>query len=65
MTALSGTLMVSIVVVVLLVGALVPLFIRWRKRKLVEETGNQNLSFTHEASSDEVKSDKPDLPKAA
>jgi type II secretory pathway pseudopilin PulG len=65
MTALSGSLMISIVVVVLAVGALVPLFVRWRKRKLLEQTADQNLSFTHEASSEAAKSDKPDIPKAA
>ena len=57
--------MISIVVVVLAVGALVPLFVRRRKRKLLEQTGDQNLSFTHEASSEEAKRDKPKLPKAA
>jgi uncharacterized membrane protein YqiK len=65
MTALSGSLMISIVVVVLAVGALVPLFVRRRKRKLLEQTADQNLSFTHEASSEEAKRDKPKLPKAA
>jgi hypothetical protein len=35
----------SIVVVVLILGASIPLFSRWRKRKMLEQT--QNLSFTH------------------
>jgi uncharacterized protein HemX len=68
MTALSGSLMISIVVVVLAFGALVPLFVRWRKRKLLEHAGDQNLSFTHEPSSEKSKIEKiekPDLPKAA
>ena len=66
-TASGGSLwvLVSVVVLVLVLGALVPLVNRWRKRKLLEQTSAQNLSFTHEASSDRDKSDKPDVRKAA
>ncbi len=66
-TASGGSLwvLVSVVVLVLVLGALVPLVNRWRKRKLLEQTSAQNLSFTHEASSDRGKSDKPEVRKAA
>ncbi len=65
MSALSGTMMISIVVIVLVVGALAPLFSRWRKRKLADETGAQNLSFTHENPVDETKAGKAAAHKAA
>jgi hypothetical protein len=60
-TAWGGSLwiLVSFVVLVLAIGALAPLLNRWRKRKLLEQTSAQNLSFTHEASSEQSKSDKP------
>jgi hypothetical protein len=45
-------MLVSIVVVVLLIGTAVPLYNRWKKRKLLEETRGQNLSFTKEAKTD-------------
>jgi hypothetical protein len=66
-SAWGGSLwiLVSLVVVVLLMSALVPLFNRWRKRKLLEQTSAQNLSFTNEASSDQGKSDEPVRRKAA
>jgi hypothetical protein len=38
---------ISIVVVVLILGATIPLFSRWRKRQMAEQTDAQNLSFTH------------------
>jgi hypothetical protein len=50
-------MIISIVVVVLLVGAGVPLYNRWKKRKLLAETAGQNLSFTKQAKSDPGKSD--------
>jgi len=55
----------SIVVVVVLIGLMVPLFQRWRRRKLLEETSAQNLSFTKEAKSDPGKSDTSGGRKAA
>jgi hypothetical protein len=58
-------MLVFIVVVVLLVGTAVPLYNRWRKRKLLEETKGQNLSFTKDAISDPGKSDKPGGRRAA
>ena len=66
-SARSGSLwmFVSLVVVVLLMSALVPLFNRWRKRRLLAQTSAQNLSFTNEASSDQGKSDEPARRKAA
>lgn len=49
-----STLMLGsiVVVVLLLVGGGVPLYNRWRKRNLQEQTRGQNLSFTHSAKSD-------------
>ena len=66
-TAWGGSLwiLVSFVVLVLVIGALAPLLNRWRKRKMLEQTSAQNLSFTHEASSDQGKSDTPVVRKAA
>jgi hypothetical protein len=39
-------------VVVLIMGTLVPLINRWRKRRLLAQSAEQNLSFSHRASSD-------------
>ena len=64
-TSRSAGMLVSIVVVVLLIGAGVPLYNRWRKRKLLEQTRGQNLSFTKEAKSDPGKSDTSGGRKAA
>jgi hypothetical protein len=58
-------MLVSIVLVVLLIGGGVPLYNRWKKRKLLEETKGQNLSFTKEAKSDPGKSDTTGGRKAA
>jgi hypothetical protein len=54
-----------IVVVVLIMGALTPLFNRWRKRRLLQQSGEENLSFSHRASSEPGISDKPTGRKAA
>lgn len=64
-TGRSAGMLVSIVVVVLLIGAGVPLYNRWRKRRLLEEAKGQNLSFTKEAKSDPGKSDSTGGRKAA
>jgi len=45
-------MIVAIVMVVLVIGAGVPLYNRSRRRKLAEQTGGENLSFTHKTSSD-------------
>jgi hypothetical protein len=58
-------LWIPIVVVVLILGAVAPLLSRWRKRKLVAQSGEQNLSFSHRASSEPGVSDKPTGRKAA
>jgi hypothetical protein len=50
---------------VLLIGGGVPLYNRWRKRRLLEQTRGQNLSFTKEAKSDPGKSDPTEGRKAA
>jgi hypothetical protein len=61
----SPGILVSFIVLVLVIGALTPLFNRWRKQKLLEQTRGQNLSFTRRASSDPGTSDKPEVRKAA
>jgi hypothetical protein len=53
------------IVVVLLLGAGVPLFLRWRRRKLADETKGENLSFTTEAKTDPGKTDTTGGRKAA
>jgi hypothetical protein len=60
-TARGGSLflLISFVVLVIVIGTLAPSLSRWRRRKILERTGVQNLSFTHEASSDQGKSDHP------
>jgi hypothetical protein len=56
---------ISIAVVVLIMGTLVPLINRWRKRRLLRQSDAQNLSFSHRASSDPGNSSKPVTRKAA
>ena len=65
--AWSGSLwvLVSFVVVVLVIGAMVPLVNRWKKRRLLEQASEENLSFSHRAISDPGRSDKPTGRKAA
>src|SRR3984957_17993659 len=60
----SGSLFLLILVAVLVVvlGTLVPVFGRWRRRKMLERTGTPNLSLTKEESSDR---NKPAPRKAA
>jgi hypothetical protein len=64
-TSRSTLMLGSIVVVVVLIGLMVPLFQRWRRRKLLEEVGGQNLSFTKDAKSDPGKTDTTGGRKAA
>jgi len=61
----SSWLWISIAVVVLIMGTLVPLINRWRKRRLLAQSGDQNLSFSHRASSESGNTDKPVTRKAA
>jgi hypothetical protein len=61
----SSWIWIPIVAVVLILGALTPLFNRWRKRRLLQQSGEENLSFSHRASSDPGISDKPTGRKAA
>jgi hypothetical protein len=58
-------MIVSIIVVVLVIGAGVPLYNRWKRRKHLEETRGQNLSFTKEAKSDPGTRDTTGGKKAA
>jgi len=58
----SLSLLISFVVLVIVLGTLAPLFLRWRKRKMLERTGAPNLSFTNEAS---YERDKPEPQKVA
>jgi hypothetical protein len=57
--------LISFAVLVIVIGTMAPLLSKWRKRKLLERTGAQNLSFTREASSDQGKSDPKGPRKAA
>jgi hypothetical protein len=50
---------------VIVIGVLATFLGRWRKRRLVEQTSEQNLSFSSEVSSDQGEGDKPVVPKAA
>jgi len=63
----SLSLLISFVVLVIVLGTLAPLLIRWRKRKMLERTGTPNLSFTNEVSMKEASSDqdKPEPRKVA
>jgi hypothetical protein len=63
----SLTLLISFVVLVIVLGTLAPLIGRWRKRKMLERNGTPNLSFTNDASTNEVTSDqdKPESRKVA
>jgi hypothetical protein len=56
--------LIAFAVVVIVIGTMAPLLSRWRKRKNLERTGAENLSFTKEASSDPNKSD-PSVPRKA
>jgi hypothetical protein len=64
-SAIRSAGMLVTIAVVLLIGAGIPLYNRWRRRKLSEETRGQNLSFTKEAKSDPGKSDTTGGHKAA
>jgi hypothetical protein len=57
--------LIPFAVVVVILATMVPVFGRWRKRKLLERTGAQNLSFNREESSAEGKSDPKGPRKAA
>ena len=61
----SSWLWISIAVVVLIMGTLVPPINRSRKRRLLAQSDTHNLSFSHRASSDPGNSDKPVTRKAA
>ena len=64
-SAIRSAGMLVTIVVVLLIGAGVPLYNRWRRRRVAEQTKGQNLSFTKEAKSDPGKSDTTGGRKAA
>lgn len=61
----SSWLWISIAVVVLIMGTMVPLINRWRKRRLLAQSDDQNLSFSHRASSESGNTAKPVTRKAA
>jgi hypothetical protein len=66
-TAKTGSFSIFIAfgVLVILIGILAPFLRRLRKRKMLERTDAPNLSFTHDAKSDEDKRDPPVIRKAA
>jgi hypothetical protein len=61
----SVSFLIAFAVLVIVIGTMAPVFSRWRKRKLLERTGAQNLSFNREESSDKNKSDQAGPRKAA
>jgi hypothetical protein len=61
----SFAIFIAFAALVILLGILAPFLRRWRKRKMLEGTDAPNLSFTHDAKSDEEKSDPPVIRKAA
>ena len=72
--ARHGTLflLIGFAVVVIVIGTLVPFLGRWRRRKMLEQTGAPNLSFTTEATTPEASTqeaisdqDKPEQPRKA
>ncbi len=64
-SAVRSAGMIVTIVVVLLIGAGLPLYTRWRRRKLAEETKGENLSFTNDAKSDPGNRDTTGGRKAA
>jgi hypothetical protein len=54
----SLPLLIAFVVLVIVLGTTAPLIGRWRKRKVLERNGSQNLSFTNEVSTNEARSDE-------
>jgi hypothetical protein len=50
-------LLISGVVLVIVLGTLTPLLVRWRKGKMLEQTGTPNLSFTNEVNTDRDRSE--------
>jgi hypothetical protein len=65
--ARHGALFLLIVlgVLVIVMGTLVPFLSRWRKRRMLEREGAENLSFTPEANSGQDQSDSQEPRKAA
>jgi hypothetical protein len=61
----TSWLLIPFVVLVLVLGTLVPLLSKWRKRKMLEARGAENLSFNREESSDKTKSNQTGPRKAA
>lgn len=61
----SFWLLIAFAVVVIVLGTMAPLVSRWRKRRLLERTGAQNLSLNPVASSEQVKVEEPAPVKAA
>jgi hypothetical protein len=58
-------LLIAFAVLVIVLGVLAPSLSRWRKRRMLERTGTQNLSLNAEASSDQNKSDQTRLRRVA
>jgi hypothetical protein len=60
----SLTLLISFVVLVIVLGTMAPLIGRWRKRKLLEQNGAENLSFNNDESAGDISAD-PAITKRA
>ena len=50
--------MISFVVLVVVLGTMAPLIGRWRKRRLLEQNGAENLSFTNDESAGDISAEK-------
>jgi len=61
----TSWLFIPFAAAVIVIGTLATFLSRWRKRRLVEQASEQNLSFSNEVSSDAGEVDKPVVPKAA
>jgi hypothetical protein len=61
----TSWLLIPFAVLVIVLGTMFPLFSKWRKRRLLAQTGAQNLSFNREESSVKNKSDQGGPRKAA
>jgi hypothetical protein len=54
----SLSLLISFVVLVVVLGTMAPLIGRWRKRRLLEQNGAENLSFTNDESAGDISAEK-------
>jgi hypothetical protein len=61
----TSWLFIPLAAAVIVIGTLATFLSKWRKHKLVEQAGEENLSFSNEVVSEHGEVDKPVVPKAA